>query len=104
MGPAASFYNPDDMTSSGRAAFYAWYEKQQGVFDFQHEFLTYCVSDVDILQRCCAQFRQTVERFEEAIMFASTANLAYRRGFMPQDSIAVYLIWGTCTNLHDSFR
>ena len=71
--PAASFYHPDDMTSSAQAAFYAWYEKQQGVFDFQHEFLAYCISDVDILQRCCAQFRQTihslvrVEPFEEAM-------------------------------------
>ena len=42
-----------------------------------------------------AQFRQTikalveVEPFEEAITFASTANLAYRRGFMPEDSIAI---------------
>ena len=95
-GPAASFYSPDDMTSSARAAFYAWYEKQQGkTFNFQKEFLSYCISDVDILQRCCAQFRQTihalvkVEPFQEAITFASTANLAYRRGFMPQDSIAI---------------
>ena len=93
--PAASFYNPDDMTSSARAAFYVWYEKQQGVFDFQQEFLVCCISDVDILQRCCAQFRQTihslviVEPFEEAITFASTANLAYRRRFMPEDSIAI---------------
>ena len=49
--PPAPFYNPDDMTSSAKAAFYEWYEKQQGVFDFQHQFLTYCKSDVDILQR-----------------------------------------------------
>lgn len=27
--------------------------------------------------------------FQEAITFASTANLAYRRGFMPEDSIAI---------------
>ena len=64
-------------------------------FNFHEEFLSYCILDVDILQRCCAQFRQTihalvkVEPFQEAITFASTANLAYRRGFMPQDSIAI---------------
>ena len=46
--PAASFYSPDDTTSSARAAFYAWYEKQQGkTFNFQEEFLSYCISDVD---------------------------------------------------------
>ena len=93
--PAASFYGPDDMTASARAAFYAWYETQGKTFNFHEEFLSYCISDVDILQRCCAQFRRTihtlvkVERFREAITFASTANLAYRRGFMPQDSIAI---------------
>nr|XP_022294902.1 uncharacterized protein LOC111105016 [Crassostrea virginica] len=94
--PAASFYGPDDMTSSARTAFYAWYEEQQGkTFDFQKEFLAYCISDVDILQRCCAQFAQTIHAlvkvypFREAITFASTANLAYRRRFMPRDSIAI---------------
>lgn len=30
-----------------------------------------------------------VNPFQEAITFASTANLAYRRGFIPQDSIAI---------------
>nr|XP_022311186.1 uncharacterized protein LOC111116481 [Crassostrea virginica] len=76
--PAASFYGPNDMTSSARAAFYAWYEEQQGkTFDFQKEFLAYCISDVDILQRCCAQFAQTIHAlvkvypFREAITFAS---------------------------------
>ena len=50
---------------------------------------------MDILQGCCVQFRQTihalvkVEPFQEAITFASTANLANRRGFMPEDSIAI---------------
>ncbi|XP_022295019.2 uncharacterized protein LOC111105138 [Crassostrea virginica] len=93
--PPACYYNPDDMTSEARAKFYEWYDQQKGIFDFQREFLAYCISDVDILQRCCAQFRKTikalvkVEPFEEAITFASTANLAYRRGFMPDDSIAI---------------
>lgn len=27
--------------------------------------------------------------FQEAIIFASTANLAYRRGFMPEHTIAI---------------
>lgn len=94
--PPASYYNPDDMTCSGRKAFYDWYRQQEGkLFDFQKEFVDYCISDVDILQRCCAQFRKTIQSlvqvnpFQEAITFASTANLAYRRGFMPEDSIAI---------------
>ncbi|XP_061170591.1 uncharacterized protein LOC133179932 [Saccostrea echinata] len=89
-------YNPDDMTISGRQAFFQWYDQQAGkVFDFQKEFLEYCISDVDILRRCCAQFRATlkslvnVDPFQESITFASAANLAYRRGFMPEDTIAI---------------
>ena len=33
--------NSYDMASVVRLAFYAWYEKQEGVFDFQYEFLAY---------------------------------------------------------------
>lgn len=81
--PPATYYNPDDMTSSGRKAFYEWYQQQKGkVFDFQKEFIDYCICDVDILQRCCAQFRKTIQSFvqvnpfQEAITFAITASLA----------------------------
>ena len=94
--PAAHYYNPDDMSISNRKAFYTWYNEQQDkIFDFQKEFLDYCISDVDILRRCCAQFKSTlstlvrVDPFQESITFASTANLAYRRGFMPSDTIAI---------------
>ncbi|XP_062602299.1 uncharacterized protein LOC134264018 [Saccostrea cucullata] len=94
--PPAAFYNPDEMTTSGRKAFYEWYDQQRGkVFDFQKEFVGYCVSDVDILRRCCARFRSTlkslvnVDPFQESITFANAANLAYRRNFMPKDSIAI---------------
>ncbi|XP_062575191.1 uncharacterized protein LOC134237107 [Saccostrea cucullata] len=94
--PPAAFYNPDEMSISGRRAFFEWYEQQRGkVFDFQKEFVEYCVSDVDILRRCCAKFRATlkslvnVDPFQESITFASAANLAYRRQFMPEDTIAI---------------
>lgn len=94
--PSTAFYNPDDMSTSGRKVYYAWYEKQQeNVFNIQEEFLAYCISDVDILGRCCAQFRTTIQTldrgnpFQEAITFASTANLAYRRSFMPEHTIAI---------------
>ncbi|XP_056022017.1 uncharacterized protein LOC130054931 [Ostrea edulis] len=94
--PAAHFYNPDDMSTANREAFYTWYHQQEGkVFDFQKEFLAYCISDVDILRRCCAHFKSTlfdlveVDPFQESITFASTANLAYRRGFMDENTIAI---------------
>jgi hypothetical protein len=94
--PAAHYYNPDDMSVANRQAFYTWYEQQQGnTFHFQKEFINYCISDVGILRRCCAQFQSTlyaqvaVDPFQESITFVSTANLAYRRGFMPSYTIAI---------------
>ena len=47
--------NPDD-----REKFYAWYKdllERDYNFDFQAEILSYCQSDVDILRRCCLEFR-----------------------------------------------
>ncbi|XP_062574745.1 uncharacterized protein LOC134236588 [Saccostrea cucullata] len=94
--PPAAFYKPDEMTTSGRKAFYEWYDQQRKkVFDFQKEFVGYCISDVDILRQCCARFRSTLKKlvnvdpFQESITFASAANLAYRRNFMPKDTIAI---------------
>jgi hypothetical protein len=48
------------MSVTNRQEFYKWYNEQQDkVFDFQEDFLDYCISDVDILRRCCAHFRFT---------------------------------------------
>jgi hypothetical protein len=59
--PAAEYYNPEDMSISNRKAFYTWYKQQKNkTFNFQKEFLDYCISDVDILRRCCAQFKTTL--------------------------------------------
>ena len=56
--PDASFYGPDQMHRAKRAAFYEWYDEQRDVtFDLQRELEKYCISDVDILQRCCGVFR-----------------------------------------------
>jgi hypothetical protein len=94
--PAAHYYNPDDMSVANRKDFFSWYAQQLGkIFNFRQEFLNYTISDVDILRRCCAQFKSTfyaqvaVDPFKESITFVSTANLVYRRGFMPSDTIAI---------------
>ena len=56
--PDASFYGPDQMSQTKRAEFYEWYNEQRDVtFDLQRELEQYCISDVDILQRCCGVFR-----------------------------------------------
>ena len=57
---AAHYYNPDDMSTGNREAFYTWYHQQEGkTFNFQEEFQAYCISDVNILRRCCSQFQAT---------------------------------------------
>ena len=51
-------YCPDEMSTEGRAKFYQWYEGQRGTrFDMQAKLPRYCLSDVDISQRCCEAFR-----------------------------------------------
>jgi hypothetical protein len=82
--PTAHYYNPDDISIANREAFYTWYEQQKDKnFDFQKEFFDYCILDVDILRRWCAQFKSIlyalvrVVPFQEFITFFSTANSAY---------------------------
>jgi hypothetical protein len=71
------------------------FQQKDKTFDFRKEFQDYCISDMDILRRCCAQFKSTlyalvhVNPFQESIMFASMVNLAYRRGVMPFDTIVI---------------
>ncbi|KAJ8019010.1 putative DNA polymerase [Holothuria leucospilota] len=58
--PDASFFAPNYMREEKRKEFFDWYEseKEKGfLFDFQKELVAYCISDVDILRRCCLMFR-----------------------------------------------
>ena len=71
------------------------------MFDLQEELLAY-ISDVDILKRCCVQFRELfmqvtstgpgecgVDPFQKCITIASACNLVFRRNFLAKDTIAV---------------
>ena len=59
----ASFYGPDQMHQTKRASFYEWYDEQRDVtFDLQRELEKYCISDVDILQRCCGVLQKPLCR------------------------------------------
>ncbi|XP_048240234.1 uncharacterized protein LOC125373278 [Haliotis rufescens] len=63
--PPAVMYDPDGMSPTERTAFLQWHtqEVQEGaLFDLQEELLAYCQSDVDILRRGCADFRQNAIR------------------------------------------
>ncbi|CAB4017685.1 DNA polymerase, partial [Paramuricea clavata] len=96
--PDSKFYDPDGMSSDDREKFYSWYNEQvrrQYEFDFQAEILRYCQSDVDILRRCCLEFRELfsqitdVDPFASCLTIASACNLVFRKTFLQENTIAV---------------
>ena len=94
--PDASFYGPDQMHQTKRASFYEWYDEQRDVaFDLQRELEKYCISDVDILQRCCGVFRNLfventgLEPFTKTFTIAGACNRVYRTSFLAPATIGV---------------
>ena len=84
------YYDAGGMSSGDREKFYAWYNdlvNQDYVFDFQTEILRYCQLDVDILRRCCLEFREhfhsvtDVDPFAQCLTIASACNLVFRKTF-----------------------
>lgn len=93
--PDVKYYDPDGMKPEAREDFYRWYH-QQTHFDFQTDLKKYCISDVDILQRCCGRFRtlflehtHNVEPFVHPVTIASACNLVYRTHFLKSEQIAI---------------
>ena len=93
--PDIKYYDPDAMSSEMRAEFLQWYETQTN-FDFEKDILAYCISDVDILQRCCSKFRKLfmthaegIDPFQGSITIASACNRVYRQLFLDEDEIAI---------------
>ena len=103
--PDPWYYDPDGMSPDGRRKFFEWYEplKQNNyVFDFQQEILSYCRSDVDILRRCCLEFRELfrsvtdIDPFEKCVTIASACNLVYRTNYLEANTIAIIPPHGYC--------
>ena len=93
--PDIKFYDPDGMKSDKRAEFMSWYIMQTE-FNFQEELKNYCISDVDILQRCCGKFRNLfmtytdgIEPFLKSITIASACNQVYRTMFLQEKQVAI---------------
>ncbi|XP_071032985.1 uncharacterized protein [Parasteatoda tepidariorum] len=93
--PDHSFYSPDNMGSDARKRFLQWYEENKHLeFDFQKEMLEYCRSDVDILRRCCLEFRQqfldiaNVDPFRY-ITIASSSMAVFRSSCIQPDTIGM---------------
>ena len=97
--PDVDYYSPDTMKPKDREAFLVWYKEQRDngyVFNFKEEIVKYCRSDVDILRKCCMEFREMLRKitdidpFGKCLTIASACHEVYRANFLKEDTIAVF--------------
>ena len=97
--PPQPYYAPNTMKPETREAFLAWHKEQRDneyVFDFNEEIIKYCRSDVDILRKCCMEFREMlreitgIDPFKKCLTIASACHEVYRTNFLKGDTIAVF--------------
>ena len=93
------------MSEAGKKEFLKWYKVEKvkkGKWDLQKELLKYCINDVDILRKCCMQFRKMfmdvtktspedpgVDPLDEPITIASACNRVLRRNFLEPETFAI---------------
>ena len=104
--PCQDDYGVNHMKPEAREKFMTWHQEQvenNYVFDFQHEILEYCRSDVDILAECCMLYRETFRKvtstdgdietgmdpFDTATTIAAYCMQVYRTKFLQKDTIAL---------------
>ena len=104
--PCQDDYGVNFMKPEAREAFMTWHQEQVDnnyVFDFRHEILKYCRSDVDILAECCKLYREMlkeltsmdgdaetgIDPFDTATTIAGYCMQVYRTKFLQKDTIAL---------------
>ena len=103
--PCQDDYGVNFMKPEAREAFMTWHQEQvenNYVFDFRHEILEYCRSDVDILAKCCLLYREMlrgatdtcndetgIDPFDKATTIAGYCMQVYRTKFLQKDTIAL---------------
>ena len=104
--PCQDDYGVNYMKPEAREKFMAWHQEQVDnnyVFDFRHEILKYCRSDVDILTQCCRLYREMfkqatsmdgdvetgIDPFDTATTIAAYCMQVYRTKFLQKDTIAL---------------
>lgn len=102
--PAAHRYMPHSMSMEDQGVFLRWHVQltSEGyVFDFQHELLEYCKSDVLLLKQGCLTFKKEFEAeagFDpfEQMTIASTCNRYLHTHCLEANTIACepLLAWG----------
>ena len=102
--PCQDDYGVNYKKAAEREAFMSWHQEQVDnnyVFDFRHEILKYCRSDVDIMAKCCMLYREMlkeetaiddetgIDPFDQALTIASYCMQVYRTKFLEKDTIAL---------------
>ena len=96
--PPSPYYHPNGMSPAEKETFLKWHhelKENNYVFNFQEEIMSYCRSDVDILRRCCLEFRElfrdvtNIDPFEKCLTIASACNLVFRTNFLKENTIAI---------------
>ena len=103
--PCQDDYGVNYMKPAEREKFMVWHQEQADnnyVFDFQHEILKYCRSDVNILAECCKLYREMfkkatdtgndetgIDPFDTATTIAGYCMQVYRTKFLQKDTIAL---------------
>ena len=104
--PCQDDYGVNFMKPEAREAFMTWHQEHvenNYVFDFRHEILEYCRSDVDILAKCCMLYREMlkevtsmdgdpetgIDPFDQATTIAGYCMQVYRTKFLQKDTIAL---------------
>ena len=97
--PCQNDYGVNFMKPGERDAFITWYDEQVANnyrYDFREEIIKYCRSDVDILHRCCLQYREMfrketdIDPFNKSLTIASYCQEVYRTNFLKKDTIAIF--------------
>ena len=97
--PETHYYLPNTMKPEARQEFLQWHAEQvenNYVFDFQKEMESYCRSDVDILRKCCLDFREIlqettgVDPFEKCLTIASVCQQVYSTNYLAENTIATF--------------
>ena len=97
--PCQNDYGVNFMKPGERDAFITWHDQQVANnyrYDFREEIIKYCRSDVDILRKCCLQYREMfrnetdIDPFNKALTIASYFQEVYRTNFLKKDTIAIF--------------
>ena len=97
--PPVAYYSPNTMKPEARESFLTWHKEQREsdyIFCFKEEIIKYCRSDVDILRKCCMEFREMlrditgIDPFDKCLTIASACHEVYRTNFLKKDTIAVF--------------